>query len=108
MIEAAIDGFYKRRKLRLAQGGETFKHVLKSKAAADITTPQRDGERNADGGLADVEIVFDHGEDGLEGGPEEETLPTGSGSAPSVLAKWKSIKNGIFYGIFLYGGAVTN
>ena len=87
MIQAAIDGFYKRCKLCLAQGGETFKHVLKSKAAADITTPQRDGERNADGDLVDVEIVFDHGEAGPGGGLEEETLPTGPAGAPSVLAK---------------------
>ena len=41
--QSAIDGFYKRRKLCVAQGGRTFKHVLKSKVARDARYPLRGG-----------------------------------------------------------------
>ena len=47
-LQAAIDGFYKRRKLCVEQGGRTFKHVLKSKAAREVQYPPREGAPSGD------------------------------------------------------------
>ena len=77
MIQSAIDSFYKRCKLCVAQGGRTFKHALKSKTARDIETPPR-GMPSGEPGSPEIpdEPISDWECD--QGGHDELDLESGS------------------------------
>ena len=77
MTQSAIDTFYKRCKLCVAQGGRTFKHALKSKTARDIETPPR-GMPSVEPGSPEIpdEPINDWECD--QGGHDELDLESGS------------------------------